>query len=95
MSHNEVSLAEALKVFLNKSPMRHKLYEMRIQQLWEELMGKTVARYTDRVEWKQGKLIITTPVAALKQELIFSRERIKQLFNDALEEALIEEVIIR
>jgi len=75
--------------------MRHKLYEVRIQQLWEELMGKTVARYTEKIEWKQGKLIITTHVAPLKQELMFSRDRIKQLFNDALEEALIEEVIIR
>ncbi|WP_092460851.1 DUF721 domain-containing protein [Thermoflavifilum thermophilum] len=94
MHQNEVSLAEALKAFLDKSPMKHRLHEMCIQQLWEELMGKTVSKYTERVEWRQGKLIITTHVAPLKQELIYARDRIKQLFNEALQEPLIEEVII-
>ncbi|MBX6380036.1 uncharacterized protein DUF721 [Thermoflavifilum aggregans] len=95
MHSNELSIGEALKAFLDKSPMRQKLTEVRIRQLWEELMGKAVSKYTDNIQFVKGTLIITTHVAPLKQELMFSREKIKELFNESLQESLIEEVIIR
>ncbi|MCL6524572.1 MAG: DUF721 domain-containing protein [Thermoflavifilum sp.] len=95
MKSHELSLGEALKIFLNKSPMRHKLNEARVKQLWEELMGKAITKFTDDIQLHDSRLIITTHVAPLKQELMYSREKIKQLFNEALQEQLIEEVIIR
>ncbi|MBX5438139.1 MAG: DUF721 domain-containing protein [Thermoflavifilum sp.] len=95
MHSHELSLGDALKAFLAKSPVKHKLNEVRIQQLWEELMGKAVSKYTDSIQFANGTLIITTHVAPLKQELMFSREKIKQLINEALQEPLVEEVMIR
>lgn len=91
----ETSLGDALRAYLHTSPLRHKLNEYRIQALWEKQMGKAISRYTDSISLRQGKLIITTAVAPLKQELNFSRETIKQRFNEALGEPVIETVIIR
>jgi len=91
----EISLGDALRAYLRNSPFRHKMNEYRIQALWEKEMGKTISRYTDSLRLVQGKLLITTHVAALKQELSFSRETIRQRLNEALGEGVIEEVIIR
>lgn len=91
----EISLGDALRDYLRNSPFRHKMNEYRIQALWEKEMGKTISRYTDSIYLRQGKLIITTSVAPLKQELSFSKETIRQRLNEALGEPVIESVIIR
>lgn len=91
----EISLGDALREYLRNSPFRHKMNEYRIQSLWEKEMGKTISRYTDSIHLRQGKLIITTTVAPLKQELSFSKETIRQRLNEALGEPIIESVVIR
>jgi predicted nucleic acid-binding Zn ribbon protein len=95
MRKNEVSLGEALQSFLNKSRMKPKLTEVRIQELWEKLMGKTIARYTDKIQLVNRKLIITTNVAPLKQELSYSKAKIIQVLNEELGETVIDEVVIK
>jgi hypothetical protein len=63
--------------------------------MWEELMGKTIADYTDEIQIIEKKLIITTHMAPLKQELVFQREKIKNRLNEMLNEHAIHEVIIK
>ena len=58
-------------------------------------MGKTVARYTDKLQIIGDKLIITTHVAPLKNELKYQKEKIKQRVNEALHQKVINEVIIQ
>lgn len=91
----ETSLAEALRAYLRHSPFRGKLNEYRVQALWEKQMGKTISRYTDSIRLAGGKLIISTSVASLKQELSFSKDTIRRRLNEALGETVIEEVLIR
>jgi hypothetical protein len=92
---SELTLGEALRAYLRHSPFRHKMNEYRVQALWEKEMGATIARYTDSVKLIQERLIITTSVAPLKQELSFSKEKIRDRMNEALGERLIGEVIIK
>lgn len=92
---SEISLGDALRDYLRHSPFRQKMNEYRIQDLWEKEMGKAISRYTDSIRLIQNRLIITTSVAPLKQELIFSKEKIKHRMNEALGERLVEEVIIK
>jgi hypothetical protein len=63
--------------------------------VWEQIMGKTIARYTDKLQIIGDKLIITTNVAPLKQELKYQKEKIKQRVNEALKQRVINEVIIQ
>jgi len=58
-------------------------------------MGKTIARYTDKLQIIGDKLIITTSVGPLKNELIYQKEKIKQRVNEALKAKVVNEVIIQ
>jgi hypothetical protein len=58
-------------------------------------MGKTIARYTDKLQIFGDKLIITTRVAPLKQELIYQKEKIILRVNELLGQNVIREVIIQ
>jgi hypothetical protein len=91
----EYSIAEALQKFLESSRIKGGIQALQIEDVWEEIMGKTVARYTDKLQIIGDKLIITTNVAPLKNELIYQKEKIKQRVNEALKKKIINEVIIQ
>ena len=91
----EYSIGEALKQFLQSSRIKGGIQALQIEDAWEEIMGKTVARYTDKLQIIGDKLIITTNVAPLKNELIYQKEKIRQRVNEALGQKVINVVIIQ
>ena len=91
----EYSLGEAIKQFLNRSRLKGSIVALQIDEIWEKIMGKTIARYTDKIEIHGQTLYIKTSVAPLKQELLYKKDKIIELVNEALEEKLIKEVVIK
>lgn len=91
----EYSLSDAIQQFLNKSRIKGDIQAMQIEDVWEQIMGKTIARYTDKLQIFGDKLIITTQVAPLKQELIYQKEKIIQRVNELLGQNVIREVVIQ
>ena len=90
----EFSISDAIKQFLEQSRIKGDIQAMQIEEAWEKIMGKTVAKYTDKIQIIGDKLIITTNVAPLKNELVYQKEKIKQRVNEALKQRVINEVII-
>jgi predicted nucleic acid-binding Zn ribbon protein len=91
----EYSLADAMKQFLNRSRLKGSVLALQIGDVWEKIMGKTIARYTDKIEIHGHTLYINTSVAPLKQELLYKKDKIIELVNEALGEKLIKEVVIK
>ena len=91
----EHSIQDAIQQFLKGSRIRGSIQAMQIEDVWEQLMGKTIARYTDKIQIFGNKLVITTHVAPLKQELIYQKEKIMQRVNEALGENIVKEVVIQ
>ncbi len=90
----EYSLGDAMKKFLRTSRMKSDIQAMQIVDLWEKLMGKTIAKYTDSIKIYGDKLYISTQVAPLREELRFQKENIILRVNEALKENVVREVII-
>ena len=91
----EYSLGDAIRQFLDKSRLKGYMQAYEIEDLWEKIMGKTIAKYTEKIQIHGDKLYISTFVAPLRQELIYQKEIIAQRVNEALGENLIKEVIIQ
>lgn len=91
----EFSMSDAIKEFLNQSRIKGGIQALQIGDVWEQIMGKTVARYTDKLQIIGDKLIITTSIAPLKHELVYQRDKIRQRVNEALGQKVINEVIIQ
>jgi predicted nucleic acid-binding Zn ribbon protein len=91
----EFSIGDAIQEFLNKSRIKGDIQAMQIESAWEDIMGKTIARYTEKIQIIGDKLFITTNVAPLKHELIYQREKIRQRVNEALGQRVINEVVIK
>jgi hypothetical protein len=91
----QYSMQEAMQQFLNSSRIKGGIQALQIEDVWEEIMGKTIARYTDKLQIIGDKLIITTAVGPLKNELIYQKEKIRQRVNEALKANVVKDVIIQ
>jgi predicted nucleic acid-binding Zn ribbon protein len=91
----EYSIGDAIQKFLEQSRIKGPIQALQIEDLWGEIMGKTIAKYTDNIKIINDTLFITTHVAPLKQELVFQKEKIKLRVNEALGKNIIKEIIIK
>ena len=88
-------MAEALQQFLNKSKLKTGVQAIQIEEVWEKIMGKTVAKYTDKLQIVGSTLFVSTVVAPLKNELLYQKEKIIDLVNTELGEKVIKNVVIK
>jgi hypothetical protein len=91
----EMSIQEAMQQFLKNSKLKQGIQAMQIEEVWEKIMGKTVSKYTDKIQIIGSTLFVTTTVAPLKNELLYQKEKIIERVNEALGEKVIKEVVIR
>jgi predicted nucleic acid-binding Zn ribbon protein len=91
----QYSLGEALQHFMRHSRMKGNMQALQITDVWEQIMGATIAKYTESIQISNKTLFITTSVAPLRNELFYQKEKIIQRVNEALGENVINEVVIR
>jgi predicted nucleic acid-binding Zn ribbon protein len=91
----QYKLGDAIRQFLNQSRLKGDIQALQIGDVWEQVMGKTIARYTDELRVINRTLFIKTNVAPLKQELVYQKEKIKLRVNEALGEKVIDDVVIQ
>lgn len=91
----EMSLQDAMQQFLKNSKFKTYIQAIQIEEVWEQIMGKTVAKYTDKIQIIGSTLFITTTVAPLKNELLYQKDTILQRVNDSFGEKVIKDVVIK
>jgi hypothetical protein len=91
----QYSLGDALKHFLNHSRLKGSIQALQIEDVWEQIMGKTISKYTDKIQIQGKTLYITTSMAPLKQELLFQKENIIKRVNEILGEHVVKDVVIQ
>jgi hypothetical protein len=91
----EYSIQDAMQQFLRKSRLKTGVQAIQIEEIWEKIMGKTISKYTDKIQIINQTLFISTQVAPLKNELLYQKEKIIERVNEALGERAITEVIIK
>lgn len=88
-------IGDAINQFLKGSRLKGDIQALQIEEVWEKVMGKTIAKYTNKISIINRTLFITTNVAPLKQELSYQKEKIKLRVNEALGSNEINEVVIQ
>ncbi len=61
----EFSMGEALKQFLKESKLKGGIQALEIEDAWEKIMGKTIAKYTDSIKIINHTLFIKSSVAPI------------------------------
>jgi predicted nucleic acid-binding Zn ribbon protein len=93
--HNEKSLKEVLRETFDDMHISKKIAETRITGSWEKIVGKTIAKHTRKLFINKGTLFLFLDNPSLKNELLYERDKIIQLANEAAEEEVVKEVVIK
>jgi predicted nucleic acid-binding Zn ribbon protein len=91
----EFSMQDAIKQFLKQSRIKGGIQALQIEDVWQEIMGKTIARYTDHIQIINQTLFISSSVAQLKNELLYQKDKIIERVNEALGDKVINDVVIK
>lgn len=87
---------DALKQFVqDNTKIKKGIQHAQIETVWEEIMGKTISKYTDKIYVFNQKLFIQTSIGPLKNELGFQKEQIVQRVNEKMGDQFITDVVIQ
>ncbi|MDR1525322.1 MAG: DUF721 domain-containing protein [Tannerella sp.] len=91
-----VRVGDALRLFWKDNPeLYHKMLEVRVQRLWGELFGPSIAQYTTNVYVKNRILYVTMTSSVVRSELIAMRKRLVITLNKHAGSDVIDDVMIR
>lgn len=72
-----------------------KLKESRIDQQWEELLGKNAASLTRKLVIRNKVLYVYVNSPTLRNELLMMREKIIERINENAREELINKIVLK
>ncbi len=93
--YNQKTIKQALTELIKVYHLKSKLSQTKLKVEWEQIMGKTIAKYTEQVFVKDKLLFIYTTNATLKNELLYNKANIIKKVNAAIEEGYITDVVIK
>ena len=71
------------------------LNNIKVQNLWSEVMGKNVNSYTNEIVLKKNTLYVNLSSSVLRQELSFGKQKIVDLLNKELGKTVIKKIVLR
>lgn len=93
--NNDTPIRELLQNYLEANQLKPKLTLVKIKEIWRMRMGTTVAEQTHEIRLVRKVLYLYITSSSLRQDLSIKRDQIKKMFNDALAENAIDEVVVR
>ena len=92
---NNLKIDSLIKFFIKKNNLENGLENVKIKDMWHELMKNGVANYTTDVNLKNGTLYIKLKSSVLREELSYGKEKIVKLLNEKLKKDLIKKIVLR
>ncbi|MBN1821176.1 MAG: DUF721 domain-containing protein [Prolixibacteraceae bacterium] len=89
---NTQNISELLLNYIDEMNIERKLKEVDIIHAWEEVLGKTIHRYTGKIYITRGVLNVQIFSPVVKSELIMMREEIRVRLNEKAGREIITEI---
>ncbi|MDD4756879.1 MAG: DUF721 domain-containing protein [Prolixibacteraceae bacterium] len=92
---NTQQLSEVLREYIREMRFDRKLKEVDVVQSWQELLGKTISRYTRNIYFSKGILFVEISSPVVKNELIMIREEIRSRLNKQAGEEIVTKIVFK
>ena len=81
--------------YLREYGLETTLYEHRLLQSWDKVLGPTVSRYTKEIRIYNQVLFVTITSAALRNELMMRRTELVARLNSEAGAQVITQIVLR
>ena len=89
------SISKVLDQILESKSLRKGIIDVRINELWYEIMGANITHYTEKIILKGNTLFVSLNSPALRVELSYGKEKIIKMINKELGSEIIKKIVLR
>ena len=89
------SISKVLDQILESKSLRKGIIDVRINELWYEIMGANITHYTEKIILKGNTLFVSLNSPALRVELSYGKEKIIKMMNKELGSEIIKKIVLR
>lgn len=93
--NNEQTLKQAINRLLEVYKLDRGVDEAAVVASWEELMGAPIARRTQNIFFRNGKLVVHLDSSTLRHELNMGKEKLITLLNEKAGKEVVRDIEIR
>ena len=90
-----ITLAEAIKDFVNEMGLNEKLDETSLIASWEEIVGKAISSRTSKIYIKDQILHVHLNSSVVRNELQMLKEALKNKLNEKASKRIIRDIVLR
>ena len=83
---------EVVKSFIKQNNLESGIDAVKIDKIWEKLLGKNIKSYTNSLKLSNRKLYVKLNSSVLREELNYGKEEILKMLNEELKKECIEEI---
>ena len=80
---------------MKQNGLEEKLAEVRAVRAWEELLGKTVARYTKNLHVKNKTLFVSLSSSIVRNEIMMIRDELIKRLNEKAGRKIIDKIVVK
>jgi len=92
---NTQKIQEVLNESLKELNIDGKIKEVRLLKSWEEIVGKTIAKYTKGLYINKKRLFVTLHSSVVRNELYMIKNGLIQRLNEIAGEEVIEDIVFK
>ena len=84
-----------IESFVEQDSISDGIFNIKIQKAWENAVEKKILDYTKEIYVKGDILYIKVSNPILKQEILYSKQKVINLINEELEKYLIKKIVLK
>ena len=81
--------------FVEQKSISDGIFNVKVQKAWENAVEKKILDYTKEIYVKGEVLYIKVSNPILKQEILYSKQKVISLINEELEKDLIKKIVLK
>jgi len=89
------NISDVIHSFLREAGLDTRLKEQALIQSWEEVVGVSIAKRTQKITISNGIMTIYLRSSVVKNELMMLLDELKKRLNEKAGEALIQKIILK
>jgi predicted nucleic acid-binding Zn ribbon protein len=90
-----ISLAEAMKDYIEEMNFGEKLNEAGVLNSWEDVVGKVISLRTTRIYIRDRVLYVHLNSSVVRNELLMLRNELRNKLNEKAGSEVIKDIILR
>jgi len=90
-----ISLADAVKDYIDEMKIGRKLNEVGVINSWEEIVGKAISSRTSKIYFRDNVLYVHLNSSVVRNELLMLRQVLKEKLNQKAGSEVVKDIVLR